>query len=313
MKKIDYAEILILGKCPCKCFYCLGHEMKKAAGYDHMGQHFSYWPFFQQFIHLCECEHIEKIYVSSVNTDPFVYKYINELIAYLNEHFRYVGIRGNAASLTPDVYPALDACTEEISISLNATDELLSKTIAGEKAKYEKYNLQFFLEREAEFGETIKSQAGRQDSKRSVRVAIVVNRYNVMQIPQMLDFLASYNAGREVVSYVQLRRVYKYFTGSRFNGGFDDDWVAYKILKEHFERTVPFDSSFHESKIYRWTSVAGLVAGTEDFPDPETRKNSVKVSFWDNVFSKDSIQSLNYFTAGKISDDTLLVPGFESK
>ena len=285
-KKPDYAEILILGKCICKCFYCLGNEMSKAGKCNQLSEHFSQWKNFQEFIEQCKNVGIKKIYVSSVNTDPFIYKYIDELVVYLRTEFELVGIRGNAAALKPELYDVIRNCNEETSISLNALNKSTSVAIAGYAAMYEKTNLQFLLENEEQiFNE-------REEMKR-IRVSVVVNRYNVVEIPYILDWLSSFNTKYSVINYVQLRKVYKYNDESNFI----EDRVAYDILKNYFKENIEFDSRFHESEIYRW-----------DGPNAD-----LKVSFWDDVFVPESIKSLNYFTSGVISNDNLLVPGFENK
>ena len=283
-KKIDYAEILILGKCICKCFYCLGNEMSKACKCNQLSEHFSEWKNFPEFIEQCKKEDIKKIYVSSVNTDPFIYKYIDELVAYLRTEFELVGIRGNAAALKPELYPVIQNCNEETSISLNAMSQNISVKIAGNAAKYEKYNLQYLLENEANLFKE-------REETRKIRVSIVINRYNVVEIPYILDWLSSFNAKYPVINYVQLRKVYKYVDASKFA----EDRCAYDILKNYFKENVEFDSKFHESDIYKWY------------------ESDLKVSFWDDVFVPESIKSLNYFTSGVISNDNLLVPGFENK
>lgn len=285
-KKIDYAEILVLGKCICKCFYCLGNEMVKASKYNQLSEHFSEWKNFPEFIAQCKNEDIRKMYVSSVNTDPFLYKYIEELVAYLRTEFELVGIRGNAAALKPELYPVIQNCNEETSISLNAMTQNISVEIAGNAAKYENTNLQYFLENEER---TFKERK----ETRKIRVSIVVNRYNVVEIPYILDWLSSFNVKQPVINYVQLRKIYKYSDKKKFA----EDRTAYDILKNHFKESFELDSNFHESEIYNWEG-------------PEA---NLKVSFWDDVFVPESIKSLNYFTSGVISNDNLLVPGFENK
>ena len=294
-KNYTYAEVLILGPCSCKCFYCLGKEMPKASKESQLYTDFKDWKNFDEFIIKARSLNIKKVYVSSVNSDPLLYKHIYDLIVYLKKFFEYVGIRCNAANLDPKthIYRALDECTEEISISLNSCNEALSQKIAGEHAKTEFFLLQFYMEREQRINANLKEKY----PERRFRVSIVVNRYNVPQIESMLDYLAHI----PLVSYVQLRRVYKYADNDK---EFLKDQQAFDILKEYIETVYTKVDEYKGSPIYEYES--------SDFSDDEGLLK-VRFSLWEDVFPEDEIRSFNYYTSGLISSNRLLVPGFEEQ
>ena len=101
-KKIDYGEILFVGKCNYKCYYCLCNEMKKLQAnmkvYNEM--HFLSWPKFDIFLKKLKNSDCNIIYLSSTSSEPLLYKYIDELVDYLkNEGFR-IGIRTNGTLIS---------------------------------------------------------------------------------------------------------------------------------------------------------------------------------------------------------------------
>lgn len=215
---------------------------------------------------------VDKVYVSSVNTDPLLYQYIGELIAYLRANFAYVGIRTNAAMLNEDNYSVLDNCTEEISISVNSCVKSESFAISGKNSFHEWRNLIQYL----------KTHPG---EKHDVRVSIVVNRHNEGSILQAIQTLAEKFPSD--IRYIQLRKVYKY--GDRRHCR--EDWAAFEKIASKMERKFKRIGSYHESPIY------------EAF--------GIKVSLWRDVFSPESVESINYFSDGKITTNHLLVPGYE--
>lgn len=269
-----YGEILLLGPCRLKCFYCLGREMKKAAKISCLGKHFTEWPNFNVFIQTLLDEGIDKVYISSVNTDPLLYGYISELIDFLNTKFKYVGIRINAAMLNITKYSLLDKLTEEISISLNSNRIGRSLRIAGPAAGQEWWNLCEYLDTKP--GE-----------KHTIRLSIVVNRHNEDCIPEILGFIRDKYSKQ--VQYVQLRKVYKYKDKRHTK----EDWEAFENTKQWLEDNSSSQDGFYESRVF---SFGGL-----------------KVSLWEDVFSPNSVKSLNYFPTGLISRNHLLVPAFENE
>ena len=94
---MKYGEILFLGKCNCNCYYCLRNEMNnlKKEEENQLKLHFSNWSNFEKYINICKKENIKKIFLSSVSSEPTLYKYLNEIIIKLKEDGFKVGIRSN--------------------------------------------------------------------------------------------------------------------------------------------------------------------------------------------------------------------------
>lgn len=116
----------------------------------------------------------------------------------------------------------------------------------------------------------------------NIRVSIVVNRYNYNEIFDMLDQLKDFN-----LRYVQLRQCYKYYETD-----IQPDIDAFNFVVKRL-KTYPVKGNFNESIIY---DVDGLA-----------------VSVWETVFKKSSISSSNYWTNGVITNNNLLVEGYEDE
>lgn len=293
-KQFTYAEILILGPCSCKCFYCLGREMPSASRESQLFTDFRNWKSFDEFVIKARSLNINKVYISSVNSDPLLYRNIYDLVVYLRQKFEYVGIRCNAANLDPksSVYKALDECNEGISISLNSCNQALSEKIAGEHARNESYLLSFYMERELRINASLKDKF----PSRHFRISVVVNRFNVSHIETMLEQISH----MPLVSYVQLRRVYKYRDDAN---EFEKDRLAFDMLKEYIETVYTKVDEYKGSPIYEYESMDVTDEG----------QPTVRFSLWEDVFPEEEIRSFNYYTSGVISTNRLLVPGYEEE
>lgn len=261
-----YGEILFLGPCNLKCFYCLSNEMHKLQKDNNNQLHtpFSMWNEFYAFLHLLKQKNINTVYLSSVTTDPLLYQYFDELVTYLQEHRFKVGIRTNGYLAEKHINTLLKL-DEEISFSVNAIENNINEQICG---VYDIPNYISILE-------TFRKH------KKSCRISIVVNEYNVSSVFQMLDFFNEY---ADVITYIQLRKVYKYEE--------DDTQDCYfKEIVSKIQTSCKKENSFYESKQYHYKKLI--------------------VSLWGDVFKKESISSINYFTNGLISSNNLLVPAYE--
>ena len=173
---MKYAEILFLGKCNCSCFYCLQNEMDRLQfeAENQMNIHFSKWNNFEKFIKLIKKENIEKIYLSSVTTEPMMYKYLKELILYLKENGLKVGIRTNGYFALEKI-DCLDILDEEISFSINSLNDDTCMKIC--KKKNPSWN-NIFMELSK--------------LNKKCRVSIVVNRFNKDEIVDILNYLKNF-------------------------------------------------------------------------------------------------------------------------
>ena len=257
--RIDYGEILFVGQCNLKCFYCLGHEMHESTKCNTLNTYFKDWPHFNEWINKLLENNVQKIYLSSTNSEPLLYSYLSELIDYLQDLGFKVGIRTNA-SLDTSV---CSKCKEEVSLSLQSLNPETFKKIAEVPLNFD------FLENL------------RKIDNDNIRVTIVVNRYNYLEIFDMLNKLKDFN-----LRYVQLRQCYKYY-----DVDITPDIDAFKYVINLLKR-YPIKGNFNESIIYD--------------------VNGLSVSVWETVFKKESISSSNYWTNGVITDNNLLVEGYEN-
>ena len=259
---IDYGEILINGKCNLNCFYCLGCEMDNDV-YKPYNMHFSEWKNFKEWVN--SLEGTPKIYISSTNSEPLLYPYLSELIEYLQYNGFKVGIRTNASLPKMDI---VSQCDEEISVSLQSLEPITFQKITGKPLTFDILDNINKIE--------LKDSA-------TLRVSIVVNRFNEFEIFSILNELKSI----EKISYVQLRKVYKFIATDDFH----DDLNAYLRISSYIKHVYQKIGNFKESEIF---NVHGL-----------------HVSLWNDVFSSHSIKSSNYWTDGKMTLNNLLVPGYK--
>lgn len=264
---MKYGEIYFLGKCNAKCYYCLSKEMSnlKKDDENQMVTHFKEWENFDEYVDLLKENDVKKIYLSSVTTEPMMYKYLDELVDYLRTNGFKVGIRTNGY-FANDKMDTLLKLDEEISFSINSFNEDINYEICG---------LSNIPDWDRIFNEFDRNG-------KKCRVSIVVNRYNEKEIPDALEKLSKYKC----IDYVQLRRVYKY-------EGVADEDIYYDRVVDDVKANGEKCGNFFESEIYNY--------------------KGVKVSLWSDVFKKESVSSINYFTNGLVSDHNLLVPAYENK
>lgn len=252
----------MLGKCNQNCFYCLGNEMPKAKLSNYNNTHFNEWIDFNKFVGILHERKINEVYLSSTTTEPMLYQYIDELVDYLHDNHFIVGIRTNG-TVYGDIFKKLDG---EISISVNSFNNDTSKLICNRQSNYQ--TVCQILENMQDLGKTI-------------RISILVNKYNVNEIEHMVSQLKPYS---KTIDYIQLRRWYT------LNNTADN--TPYDNLVEKIKNNFKHIGNFYESQIY-------------DVHD-------MKVSLWNNVFKRESVHSVNYFPDGKISDHNLLIPIYEN-
>lgn len=258
--RIDYGEILFVGTCNLQCFYCLGHEMHDSTKENTLNTHFLEWPNFKKWLDELHQYGTKTIYLSSTNSEPMLYIYISELIDYLQNDGFNVGIRTNASIDRPEIY---DKCKEEVSLSLQS---LYSTTFY----KITNVSLNF---------DFLKTLSHIKNDK--LRVTIVVNRYNYLEVFEMLEKLKEFN-----LKYVQLRQCYKYYETD-----IEPDIFAFNYIMDQLKK-YPVKGNFNESIIYDY--------------------KGLPVSVWETVFKKSSISSSNYWTNGVITHNNLLVEGYEN-
>lgn len=114
------------------------------------------------------------------------------------------------------------------------------------------------------------------------RIAIVVNRYNVYEFFSILQYLSKFKN----IKYIQARRI---STDTRHDQ-FKEDIACYEKLFDHVEKYYPhrFIGEFYHAQQY---NLFGM-----------------QVNFWRTV--QTSVNSMNYFTDGTVSDNYFVVEGY---
>lgn len=189
--------------------------------------HYSEWDGFYDWIDELKQDGITKIYLSSTNTEPTLYKYLDELVDLLQEtHGFKVGIRSNASTLTPrNIGPVLKM-NEEISLSLQSFTAETFTQITGKPLRFDVFKtLDLFRQ-----------------ANKTIRCTIVVNQYNFKEVISMLETLSAYT---DVIEYVQLRKFYKYDIKDLA----DEEVDAWNYVKD---KITAFDhvGNYYESPIY---------------------------------------------------------------
>lgn len=189
-KNFAYGEILFTGKCNFKCYYCLGNEMNelRATLDSSLTTHFSQWKKFDEWFNYLEQHAVDTVFLSSTTTEPLLYKYLSELVDYLQPRFK-VGIRTNASLLTPSTLDTLARLNGEVSLSLQAITDKTHRAITSKPLR------------------TPVSQILNKLVERSIkfRLSIVVNQYNYTEVPELIDLAVQF---KDNISYFQLRRYY---------------------------------------------------------------------------------------------------------
>lgn len=270
-EKFDYGEILFLGKCNNRCYYCLGSEMLKAQLVDNMETPYNELKNLDIFLDRLRNGGCNTVYLSSVETDPLLYKDIDNLCDCLISKGFKLGIRTNGLcwSTFLDIIPKLDA---EISISINSLNNSTNERICGNRAVLVIPCILHSLK----------------INNKKCRISIVINKFNASEIVDTVEYLQEFDN----ISYIQLRKRYRYrYCNDSF---YKEDIEAFNFVKSKLScrySDVPM-SNFHESIIYNL---------------------HVPVSLWEDVFKRESLSTLNYFTDGKITTNNLLVPSYENK
>jgi molybdenum cofactor biosynthesis enzyme MoaA len=260
----SFANINLLGPCNVDCYFCLGKDLAEQFGkHNQIGVYFREWCHFDNLIQACWAHKIRKIYLTGQNVDALQYKYIPELIAYLRKQgFTTIGCRTNGmlAERPRSGVQLFDTVSYSVHTLRQSTQNII-------------------------FGCYYPVPDWRQVFKGSaparVRASIVLNRYNLHEIYDLLNYLADTD-----IDYIQVRKV---CTDVRFNE-LEPDMIAFEKWADEFDlimgRKPPV--LFEGAPQYTW-------AGK-------------KVSVWRTVGT--SVNSLNYFTDGTLSDEYFIIEGY---
>ena len=181
--KYTFANINLLGRCNADCFFCLGKDIKdELAGLNQMAVPFPEWANFEQFLSRCEDLDIKKLYMTGQSADGLQYKYLDELVDYLQDRGFLVGLRSNGI-LAPRKMDTINKMKDEIAYSIHSLDANVNKKIGAPA------NIDW---------DKIIPLSGD-----NVRISIVPNRYNVGEILDVIKYVSKFKN----VRYIQVRRI----------------------------------------------------------------------------------------------------------
>ena len=260
--KPTFANINLLGQCNADCFFCLGKDLPQVQHENQLETHFNSWKNFEAFLSECEYDGINKLFVTGQTADSLQYIYFGSLVDYLMHRGFEVGIRTNGFRALEKMH-AINRLNGEVGYTINSLIPHINKYIMGRKAV-------------PHWSEILQETE-------SCRVSIVVNRYNIGEIDQIIKYLSFF----ESVQYIQLRRV------STDNRGelLERDQVLYDQL-------LPETSHIYEKVGEFCTSDAYLIHGKPCY-------------FWSTV--ETCVNSYNYFTNGVFSKEYFIIEGYENE
>jgi Molybdenum cofactor biosynthesis enzyme len=259
-----FANINLLGKCNANCYFCLGKDIPELLNkHDQTQLPWWEWKNFGKFLDRCHFYGITKLYLTGQNTDALVYKYFDSFVDYIQAQGFTLGIRTNGY-LIADHVDAIRRLKDEVGLSIHSLNS--------------EHNYDIMKRRDLlDWGSLI--PAIKSDTN-TVRVAIVVNRYNQDEFVDLIKYISKF----QEVGYIQARRI---STDTRESQLLPDIEI-YESIYQQIVSKYPRLDDFYKAQRFD-------MFGKE-------------VCFWRTV--ETSSNSLNYFTDGTISDNYFVVEGY---
>ncbi len=182
--RYSFANINLLGKCNLDCFFCLGKDLEEEfLKYNSLDTPPSRLPNLAEFLALCKRQSVRNIYITGQNTDPLLYRHLDELIDYLQREGFMAGLRTNGL-LAHRKIATINRCRKSVSYTMLTLNEETMQEITGvRKIPYFDYIFR---------NVTIPQ-----------RVATVVTTQNVDEILDLIMFVSQYPQ----IGYFQVRRI----------------------------------------------------------------------------------------------------------
>jgi len=256
----SFANINLLGPCNLRCRFCIGNDLKAEFDqYNQLKQHFKDWKNLPAYLDQIRARGIPIICVSGQNTDPLMYPYLGEFVDYLHEQGFRVSLRTNGilAKEKMDIINRFDSVSYSV---LSLQPETLYQIAGRRKIVDWRYIFE--------------------NTERRFRVAIVVTRENISEIPQMLRFLG----GFPEIGYVQIRKI---MTDTRY-GLLKEDMDAFEQLHREVKTRYPKVGEYEGAPTY-------MIEGKQ-------------ATFWN--LAQTTTNSWNYWTNGVYSDSYFDIEGY---
>ena len=254
-EKPTFANINLLGKCICDCYFCLGKDIPELLNkHDQTRLHFDHWKNFNTFLKICKQNNIKNIYLTGQNTDPILYKYLKEIILYLKREGFRVGIRTSGYGFLYHL-EALNELDAGIGLSIHSLNRYMNTQAIGRNDLPPWEQIISWLDK----------------NKKRWRVASVINQYNgfidLLEISKLLK-------GRNL-AYWQIRRV------SSDKKDREYEQRKYNQLRTYFKNNFPYLGDFYLSEGYLFKGIPTYFWATV-----ETSANSFNY-FTDGTISKE--------------------------
>lgn len=262
-EKPIFANINLQGPCNLNCYFCIGCDFKSKIDANYLNTHFTEWENLDEYLTMLKRDGINKVYLTGQNTDPLLYEYLDDLIEYLELEGFIVGIRTNGL-LANFQMENINKLNGTISFSIHSLNPDTNELITGSR----------IIPNLKEIDDNILVP---------YRISIVVNRYNIEEIEDMIMELSKLKNLR----YIQLRGI---ATDNNYDV-YKDDIVLFNKLAEYFSKKYTKTREYYTSKIYNI--------------------GNVEVSMWKTIDT--TINSYNYFTDGVISDNYFIVEGYDRR
>jgi MoaA/NifB/PqqE/SkfB family radical SAM enzyme len=243
-----FANINLLGKCNANCYFCLGKDIAQdLKGKNQLATHFDKWKNFIVFLDRCKKENVSKLYLTGQTADGLQYKYLGELVNFLQSNGFSVGVRTNGY-LALKRMNEIQRMKDEVGYSIHTLRTEANKLIMGRS--------------DIPDWETIIPLSGP-----NVRVAVVLNRYN---IDEFFD-LAKYISKFPNVKYIQVRRI---STDTRYDLlGKDVEMFEtfYENFKKNYQQIGQFSLAqkfnLYGKDLYFWRTVETCTNSLNYFTD----------------------------------------------
>lgn len=179
-----FANINLLGKCNANCYFCLGKDIsKELEGKNQLNVHFSEWKNFDKFLATCKQTGVKKLYLTGQTADGLQYKYLQEIIDYLQENGFLVGVRTNGL-LAEAKMDCIQSMKDEIAYSIHTLKPDVNKAIMG-------------FTKIPNWDKIIPASGD------NVRISIVLCRYNIDEFDDIIKYISKFDN----VRYIQVRRI----------------------------------------------------------------------------------------------------------
>lgn len=246
-EKPSFANINLQGPCNYQCYFCLGRDISLGSCHNYLNNHFSKWKNFHKYLEKCKRDGIKKIYLTGQNTDPLLYKYLQELIEYLKDEGFHVGIRTNGV-LGLEKMDIINSLNDEVGLSIHSLTSDINKKITNHSII-------------PDWDMIIKK------IKVPLRIAIVVTRYNKNEILSLIQFFSKYKN----ISYIQLRCI---ATDERYEE-LKEDIDCYKEVTSEIMEKFSYLRDYYTASIYDvygievclWKTVATTINSYNYFTD----------------------------------------------